>query len=67
MSVSGNCYFHSQKAPPRADLLASAEDITYLMGYPFIDKLETEFLLPEEMERKYGAEKSGYVVPAKSS
>src|SRR5579863_7967636 len=52
-------------AHDRPDLLASIDDITDLMGYPFIDQLESEFLLPEEMERKYGAEKSGYVVHEK--
>ena len=50
--------------PDRPDMLAGIEDITDLMGYPFIDKLEAEFLLPEEIERKYGAGKQSFVVRA---
>ncbi|HUA77692.1 MAG TPA: isocitrate lyase/phosphoenolpyruvate mutase family protein, partial [Acetobacteraceae bacterium] len=46
----------------RPDMLAGIEDITDLMGYPFIDKLESEFLLPEEMERKYGSGTRSFVV-----
>jgi hypothetical protein len=45
----------SGTAPDRPDILASIEDITGLMGYSQIDRLEAEFLLPEEMERKYGS------------
>ncbi|HVC63190.1 MAG TPA: isocitrate lyase/PEP mutase family protein [Acetobacteraceae bacterium] len=48
----------------RPDMLAGIEDITDLMGYPAIDRLEAEFLLPEEMERKYGTEAPGFVVRA---
>jgi hypothetical protein len=35
------------------------------MGYPMIDKLETEFLLPEDIERKYGSSAANYVVREK--
>ncbi len=50
----------------RPDLLAGIEDITDLMGYPFIDRLETEFLLPEDIERKYGSTAASYVVRSES-
>lgn len=48
----------------RPDLLASMEDITALAGYEAIDKLEQEFTLPEDIERRYGGER-GYVVKGK--
>lgn len=50
----------------RPDLLVGIEDITDLMGYPMIDRLETEFLLPEDIERKYGSASASYVVREKS-
>jgi 2-methylisocitrate lyase-like PEP mutase family enzyme len=46
----------------RPDLLVGMEEITALMGYPFIDALEAEFLLEEEMARKYGSAERGFVV-----
>lgn len=46
----------------RPDMLVGIEDITDLMGYPAIDRLEAEFLLPEEMERKYGTGARSFVV-----
>jgi 2-methylisocitrate lyase-like PEP mutase family enzyme len=49
----------------RPDLLVGIDDITDLMGYPMIDKLETEFLLPEDIERKYGSSAANYVVREK--
>ena len=49
----------------RPDLLVGIEDITDLMGYPMIDQLETEFLLPEDIERKYGSASASYVVREK--
>jgi len=49
-------------APDRPDMLASIEDITDLMGYGLIDQLEAEFLLPEEVERKYGSGERSFVV-----
>lgn len=48
----------------RPDMLVGIEDITDLMGYPFIDQLEAEFLLPEELERKYGTGERSFVVRA---
>jgi 2-methylisocitrate lyase-like PEP mutase family enzyme len=46
----------------RADMLVGIEDITDLMGYPQIDALEAAYLLPEEIERKYGSDTRAYVV-----
>jgi 2-methylisocitrate lyase-like PEP mutase family enzyme len=46
----------------RPDMLVGIGDITDLMGYPRIDELEAEFLLPEEMERKYGSGERRFVV-----
>jgi 2-methylisocitrate lyase-like PEP mutase family enzyme len=46
----------------RPDLLVGMEEITALMGYPFVDALEAEFLLEEEMTRKYGDAERGFVV-----
>ncbi len=48
----------------RPDMLVGIQDITDLMGYPFIDALEAEFLLPEELERKYGTGERSFVVRA---
>lgn len=45
----------------RPDLLASMEDITALAGYDKVDALESQFALPEDMDRRYGGDK-GYVV-----
>ena len=47
----------------RPDLLASMEEITALAGYDAVDRLEQEFTLPEDLEKRYGGEK-GYVVKA---
>ena len=49
-------------AHDRPDMLAGIEEITDLMGYPFIDQLEASFLLPEEMDRKYGTGSRSFVV-----
>jgi 2-methylisocitrate lyase-like PEP mutase family enzyme len=46
----------------RPDMLAGIGDITQLLGYPAVDRLETEFLLPEEMDRKYGTGERSFVV-----
>jgi hypothetical protein len=35
------------------------------MGYPMIDRLETEFLLPDGIERKYGSASASQVVREK--
>jgi 2-methylisocitrate lyase-like PEP mutase family enzyme len=48
----------------RPDLLASMEEITALAGYDKIDALEEEFTLPDDLSRRYGANR-GYVVKAK--
>jgi len=40
----------------RPDLLASIEEITDLMGYDEVDALEQRFMLPEQLEAKYGPE-----------
>jgi len=45
----------------RPDLLASMEEVTALAGYDAVDKLEEEFTLPEDHEKRYGGEK-GYVI-----
>ncbi len=42
----------------RPDLLASIEDIKQLMDYETLEKLEDELLLPEQLFRKYQAEKA---------
>jgi 2-methylisocitrate lyase-like PEP mutase family enzyme len=46
----------------RPDLLVGMQEITDLMGYPFIDRLESEFLLEDELTRKYGTDDRGFVV-----
>jgi len=48
----------------RPDLLASMEEITALAGYDAVDRLEQEFTLQEDLERRYRGEK-GYVVKGK--
>jgi len=48
----------------RPDLLASMEEITALAGYDAVDRLEQEFTLAEDLEKRYGGEK-GYVVKAR--
>jgi 2-methylisocitrate lyase-like PEP mutase family enzyme len=46
----------------RPDLLASIEDITSLMDYDRIARLESEFMLAEQLERKYGGADADYVI-----
>jgi hypothetical protein len=46
----------------RPDLLASIEDITDLMGYDMINRLESEFMLPEEIRARYHSDTAAYVV-----
>ena len=46
----------------RPDLLVGMDEITALMGYARIDALEQEFLLEDEMARKYGEGERSYVV-----
>jgi 2-methylisocitrate lyase-like PEP mutase family enzyme len=50
-------------APPeRPDLAVSAEEISELMGYAFVNELESRFLLDEQIEKKYGSGNVDYVV-----
>lgn len=42
----------------RPDLLASIDDIKRLMDYEGLERLEEQFLLPEQLYRKYQAEKA---------
>jgi 2-methylisocitrate lyase-like PEP mutase family enzyme len=46
----------------RPDLLASMEEITALAGYEKVDRLEREFVLEEDLERRYGTGERSYVV-----
>ena len=46
----------------RPDLLASIEDITSLMDYDRIARRESEFMLTEQLERKYGGADADYVI-----
>lgn len=46
----------------RPDLQVGMEEITDLMGYGLIDRLEQEFLLEEDLVRKYGEGERSYVV-----
>ena len=46
----------------RPDLLFGIEQITDLMGYSKIAELESQYLLEEQLERKYGGAKADYVV-----
>jgi hypothetical protein len=49
----------------RPDLLASIEDITSLMGYDHINKLESRYMLEEDIKRRYGSDKADYVERSK--
>ena len=42
--------------------MASADEITELIGYAFINELESQFLLEDQLEKKYGSGKADYVV-----
>ena len=48
----------------RPDLLASMEEITALAGYEAVDRLEQEFTLAEDLEKRYGDER-GYVIKSR--
>jgi 2-methylisocitrate lyase-like PEP mutase family enzyme len=50
------------EAVDRPDLLVGIEDITDLMGYAHIEKLEQAFSLDEDLDRRYGDEAREYVV-----
>jgi 2-methylisocitrate lyase-like PEP mutase family enzyme len=47
----------SDEAVERIDLVADITEITDLMGYARINALESEFLLEEQIEKKYGGER----------
>ena len=51
----------------RPDLLVGMETITGLFGYDRIAKLESEFLLDEQLEHKYGSGERDYVVRSAKS
>ena len=46
----------------RPDLLVSMEEITALVGYERINKLEQELTTEEELLRKYGNKRRDYVI-----
>jgi 2-methylisocitrate lyase-like PEP mutase family enzyme len=46
----------------RPDLLVGIEEITDLMGYAFINQLENEFSLEEDLQQRYRGEHADYVV-----
>ena len=48
--------------PERPDLAVSAEEISELMGYAFVNELESQFLLDEQIEKKYDDGRVDYVV-----
>jgi 2-methylisocitrate lyase-like PEP mutase family enzyme len=52
----------AEEPPERPDLVAGIEEITDLMGYSFVNALESQFLLEEQIERKYGGGAVDYVV-----
>lgn len=46
----------------RPDLLVGIEDITRLVGYERINRLEQALLLEDQLEKKYGEEERDYVI-----
>jgi 2-methylisocitrate lyase-like PEP mutase family enzyme len=46
----------------RPDLIYGMEEITDLMGYARIAQLESDYLLEEQLERKYGTARPDYVI-----
>jgi 2-methylisocitrate lyase-like PEP mutase family enzyme len=52
----------SDRAPDRPDLVASMEEITELMGYGLVNELESQLLLEDQIEKKYGSGEADYVV-----
>lgn len=55
-------YMTLDEPPERPDLAVSAEEISELMGYAFVNELESRFLLDEQIEKKYGGGAVDYVV-----
>jgi len=52
----------SDQPRERPDLVASADEISELMGYALVNQLESQFLLEDQLEKKYGSGKADYVV-----
>ncbi|MBI4193589.1 MAG: isocitrate lyase/PEP mutase family protein [Betaproteobacteria bacterium] len=53
----------TDQPPERQELVVGAEEISELMGYSFVNELEAQFLLDEQLEKKYGsAQEVDYVV-----
>ncbi|MCX7361238.1 MAG: isocitrate lyase/PEP mutase family protein [Alphaproteobacteria bacterium] len=50
------------KTADRPDLLVGIEEITQLVGYERINKLEQALLLEDQLEKKYGDEERDYVI-----
>lgn len=50
------------EAADRPDLTVSMEDLTKLVGYERITKLEQALLTDEQLERKYGSDEREYVI-----
>jgi 2-methylisocitrate lyase-like PEP mutase family enzyme len=50
------------EAADRPDLLISMEELTDLVGYRRISKMEQELLSSEQLERKYGLEEGDFVI-----
>lgn len=46
----------------RPDLLMGMEELTELVGYARINKLEQDLLLQDQLDRKYGGEERDYVI-----
>jgi 2-methylisocitrate lyase-like PEP mutase family enzyme len=61
LAVMLNCMQTGETAD-RPDLLVGIEDITKLVGYERINRLEQALLLEEQLEKKYGDEERDYVI-----
>lgn len=61
LEVMLNCMATGEMAD-RPDLLVGIEDITQLVGYERINKLEQSLLMEEQLEKKYGSEERDYVI-----
>lgn len=61
LEVMLNCMATGEIAD-RPDLLVGMDDITQLVGYARINKLEQDLLLEEQLEKKYGEQDRDYVI-----
>lgn len=61
LEVMLNC-METGEIADRPDLLVGMEDITQLVGYARINKLEQDLLLEEQLQKKYGEEERDYVI-----